>query len=415
MARFPRLARLVPCLFAVFLAVSCSRDATGPRGTARAPRPGPRRLADRLDPHRARHLQPPLAPRRQSGTGRCPHPRDARHARPPQSRHRRRRAVAGRKMDRRPPDGRSYTLTLRDGVTFSDGQPFTSADVVFTFQALYDPAVDSPVASARHGRRQAAAGHRSRSAHRRHHHAGAVRARHRAPRQRPHPAEAPAPGRARRPHLRRGVGDVDDAGGDGGFGPVHDGGIRARAADDLRQQSALLQEGRVRRRPAVPRSPGDGVRDRRQQDRRDPAPRVGRGGLHVAGGRAAGRHCRAAPAARPGIAAAGGGRRQRRSQLPVVQPHARQRRRQGQAVPAAPRVPPRDFSGRRSRRHRQHGVSRRRRPGLRSDHAGQQDVVSPRRRRPTSTIRRRRKRSSTASASAIATATACSTTGRGSR
>jgi len=45
------------------------------------------------------------------------------------------------------PDGRVYTLTLRDGVTFSDGVPFTSADVVFSFQALYDPAAGSPLKS----------------------------------------------------------------------------------------------------------------------------------------------------------------------------------------------------------------------------------------------------------------------------
>ncbi len=37
------------------------------------------------------------------------------------------------------PDGLSYTLTLRHDVRFSDGEPFTSADVVFTFEALYDP------------------------------------------------------------------------------------------------------------------------------------------------------------------------------------------------------------------------------------------------------------------------------------
>jgi peptide/nickel transport system substrate-binding protein len=43
------------------------------------------------------------------------------------------------------PDGRTLTLTLRDGVTFSDGVPLTSADVVFTFRALYDPAVGSPL------------------------------------------------------------------------------------------------------------------------------------------------------------------------------------------------------------------------------------------------------------------------------
>jgi len=40
-------------------------------------------------------------------------------------------------------DGRTFTLTLRDGVTFSDGAPFSSADVLFTFRALYDPHVES--------------------------------------------------------------------------------------------------------------------------------------------------------------------------------------------------------------------------------------------------------------------------------
>src|SRR5688572_11229376 len=36
------------------------------------------------------------------------------------------------------PDGRTWTFTLRDNVKFSDSVPFTAADVVFTFQALYD-------------------------------------------------------------------------------------------------------------------------------------------------------------------------------------------------------------------------------------------------------------------------------------
>ena len=35
-------------------------------------------------------------------------------------------------------DGLVYTLKLRQGVTFSDGVPFTSADVVFAFKAIYD-------------------------------------------------------------------------------------------------------------------------------------------------------------------------------------------------------------------------------------------------------------------------------------
>lgn len=45
------------------------------------------------------------------------------------------------------PDGRTITLTLRDGVLFSDGAPFTSADVLFSFAALYDPDVKSVLAS----------------------------------------------------------------------------------------------------------------------------------------------------------------------------------------------------------------------------------------------------------------------------
>ena len=45
------------------------------------------------------------------------------------------------------PDGLTWTLKLRDGLTFSDGTPFTSADVLFSFQALYDAKVKSEIAS----------------------------------------------------------------------------------------------------------------------------------------------------------------------------------------------------------------------------------------------------------------------------
>ena len=45
------------------------------------------------------------------------------------------------------PDNLTYTLTIRDGVTWSDGTPFTSADVVFSFQVIYDPRVNSLLAS----------------------------------------------------------------------------------------------------------------------------------------------------------------------------------------------------------------------------------------------------------------------------
>jgi peptide/nickel transport system substrate-binding protein len=43
-------------------------------------------------------------------------------------------------------DGRRYTLKLRSGVVFSDGQPFTSADVVFAFKAVYDEKTASNLA-----------------------------------------------------------------------------------------------------------------------------------------------------------------------------------------------------------------------------------------------------------------------------
>jgi peptide/nickel transport system substrate-binding protein len=46
------------------------------------------------------------------------------------------------------PDGLTHTIALRPDVRFSDGQPLTSADVLFSFRAAYDPGVESPLASA---------------------------------------------------------------------------------------------------------------------------------------------------------------------------------------------------------------------------------------------------------------------------
>ena len=43
-------------------------------------------------------------------------------------------------------DGLSYTLTLRPGVTFSDGHPFTADDVLFSLNAAYDDRVSSVIA-----------------------------------------------------------------------------------------------------------------------------------------------------------------------------------------------------------------------------------------------------------------------------
>ena len=44
-------------------------------------------------------------------------------------------------------DGRTHTLHLRQGVVWSDGVPFTSADVLFSFDAAFDPKAASLLAS----------------------------------------------------------------------------------------------------------------------------------------------------------------------------------------------------------------------------------------------------------------------------
>lgn len=49
------------------------------------------------------------------------------------------------------PDGRVYTFTLRSGVTWQDGQPFTADDVVFTIGMIQKPDTRSPMASAWQG------------------------------------------------------------------------------------------------------------------------------------------------------------------------------------------------------------------------------------------------------------------------
>lgn len=44
-------------------------------------------------------------------------------------------------------DSKTYVIHLRDGVSWSDGQPFTSADVVYTIGLIQNAAVRSPLAS----------------------------------------------------------------------------------------------------------------------------------------------------------------------------------------------------------------------------------------------------------------------------
>jgi peptide/nickel transport system substrate-binding protein len=45
------------------------------------------------------------------------------------------------------PDGRTVTAKLRDGVLFHDGSPLSAQDVVFTYQAVLNPQVDSTLRS----------------------------------------------------------------------------------------------------------------------------------------------------------------------------------------------------------------------------------------------------------------------------
>ena len=56
-------------------------------------------------------------------------------------------AQAAASMPQVSADGLTYTIKLRDGMTFTDGKPVTAADVVYSFDRILDPAAKSPVAS----------------------------------------------------------------------------------------------------------------------------------------------------------------------------------------------------------------------------------------------------------------------------
>ena len=104
----------------------------------------PRRATGRVRQGRAPLVQSPDGGRpaerhvrdAHAGLARAHEPRDLRAG-----------TVARRKGGSRARDGQTHTLHLRKGVTWSDGTPFTSADVLFTLQAIYDPKVESVVAS----------------------------------------------------------------------------------------------------------------------------------------------------------------------------------------------------------------------------------------------------------------------------
>ncbi|CAM5408722.1 hypothetical protein STANM309S_06386 [Streptomyces tanashiensis] len=48
------------------------------------------------------------------------------------------------KLPRVTDGGLTYTYTLREGVTFSDGVPFTAKDVVYTYRTILDPRTNNP-------------------------------------------------------------------------------------------------------------------------------------------------------------------------------------------------------------------------------------------------------------------------------
>jgi peptide/nickel transport system substrate-binding protein len=50
-------------------------------------------------------------------------------------------------LPQRSADGKTVTVKLRDDVRFHDGAPFTAKDVVFTYSAIIDPKVASPLAT----------------------------------------------------------------------------------------------------------------------------------------------------------------------------------------------------------------------------------------------------------------------------
>ena len=103
---------------------------------------------------RTAHLQPLRRPQRRRRLARASHPGDAR---PGESRTDTLEPWLAESWTESP-DHLTFTIKLRPGVTFSDGVPFTSADVLFSFRALYDPKVQSALAARHAYRRKALAG-----------------------------------------------------------------------------------------------------------------------------------------------------------------------------------------------------------------------------------------------------------------
>ena len=149
-------------------------------------------------------------------------------------------------------DNQVYTITIRPGLKFSDGQPMTSADVLFSFRAAYRSGRGEPARLRAERPRQAARRHRAGRAHGGRQVSRAVRAGPAPPRQPSDPAEARARGGARRRAVPDPLGPVTP--GQRGRRPrtVSARRARRRAAARVRAQPALLPARRRRRPAAVP-------------------------------------------------------------------------------------------------------------------------------------------------------------------
>ena len=124
--------------------------AAGARAAAGRIRAGPRRRPTRIAAQRAGGLQPRIRALRGQRPGLAVH---ARPARPGQPNHRRVEPALAERWTQSD-DGLTYTLSLRARRTFSDGEPFTSADVVFRARSLR-PDVNSGLAAATEWRQAA--------------------------------------------------------------------------------------------------------------------------------------------------------------------------------------------------------------------------------------------------------------------
>ena len=331
--------------------------------------PGPRRRADRLDPHRAPQLQPARGARHQHG------PRLQAHEAALVRINQATQAVEPWLAEgwTAADGGTRVTMTLKRGLVFSDGQPFTADDVVFAFQVVYDERSGSSAGRFTEGRRKEAAGRGARPAHGGDHLPGAVCARPAHPGEPADPSAPSARGGARCGHLHEGVGARHAAGGSRRARSIRAAPVRAGPASRLRAQPALLRPGGRRHGAAVPGS----ARPRRhsRSERGAAAPGVG-----------AARHdderdltgcVRAVEACgRPGPGEAARSRRLAQCRRLVVQPEAGSvRGRRARRLAAARRAAPRDFDGRQSEGVRRHRVSRRGRAGVRRGDAGEQEMV----------------------------------------